>query len=365
MPAVPKQEEPIFRYVRNSLKGWRATVEKTQDKKWAKYVPECDDLLLPSDVHNLLSSPPAVKGLKAITAARDGSTLSSSQFFAARDLILASLCLQNGLRPSPMNNANLADYEGARREETSGKLVMLIAKHKRTQQGPAMLCMGNNLQWWLRTYVDHIRPNFAQPQEDALFVTSSGEAFPEATIGKRITAFYKKAGIRTDIRVSSTKIRKMISSEVHSNEPDVAGALRKLMAHSRKTAETSYVQSSLTTTAASAHAIVHRNINPKSPAKIEKKVKEVYPQSPTGSVSSICSWALNMEEKNTIDLLFSEETSSNTAITLPCIRRRMTESLTLQPLTTNPKMVKRVLDRVRYLQPKAPWELWRKSSCPR
>ena len=288
MPAVPKQEEPIFRYVRNSLKGWRATVEKTQDKKWAKYVPECDDLLLPSDVHNLLSSPPAVKGLKAITAARDGSTLSSLQFFTARDLILASLCLQNGLRPSPMNNANLADYEGARREETSRKLVMLIAKHKRAQQGPAMLCMGNNLQCWLRTYVDHIRPNFAQPQEDALFVTSSGEAFPEATIGKRITAFYKKAGIRTDIRVSSTKIRKMISSEVHSNEPDVAGALRKLMAHSRKTAETSYVQSSLTTTVASAHAIVHRNINPKSPAKIEKKV-EVYPQSLTGSVSSICS----------------------------------------------------------------------------
>ena len=218
MPAVPKQEEPIFRYVRNSLKGWRATGEKTQDKKWAKYIRECDDLLLPSNVHNLLSSPPAVKGLKAITAARDGSTLSSSQFFAARDLILASLCLQNGSRPGPMNNANLADYEGARREESSGKLVMLIAKHKCAQQGPAMLCTGNNLQCWLRTYVDHIRPNFAQPQEDALFVTSSGEAFPEATIGKRITAFYKKAGIHIDICVSSTKIRKMISSEVHSNE---------------------------------------------------------------------------------------------------------------------------------------------------
>ena len=73
---------------------------------------------------------------------------------------------------------------------------MLVAKHKRAQQGPTMLCMDDRLQDWLATYVNVIRPQFAQPQENALFIKTSGEAFPEATIRKRITAFYKKAGIR-------------------------------------------------------------------------------------------------------------------------------------------------------------------------
>lgn len=141
-----------------------------------------------------MSSPPAVEGLKAINSAKAGVKLTAPCFTAARDLILASLSQQNGSRPGPLNNAKVRDYNAARKEKT-GKLVMLVAKHKRVQQGPAMLCMDDRLQHWLATYVNVIRPQFAQPQENALFVKTSGEAFPEATIRKRIIAFYKKAGI--------------------------------------------------------------------------------------------------------------------------------------------------------------------------
>ena len=68
----------------------------------------------------------------------------------------------------------------------------------------------------------------------------------------------------------------MIATEVHSNEPAAAGAVRKLMAHSQKTTELSYVRSSLTTTVATAHEIVKRSILAKSPAKEEAQPPTEY-----------------------------------------------------------------------------------------
>ena len=111
----------------------------------------------------------------------------------------------------------------------------------------------------MSTYVQKIRPQFAIPEEQALFDKADGKAYPDG-IGKRITAFYQKAEIRPDIRISSTGIRKMRSTQVHSNEPEAAGAVRRLMAHSEKSAQLSYVLASLTKTAAVAHDPVSRNL---------------------------------------------------------------------------------------------------------
>ena len=369
MPTIAQDHETILRYLRNILKGWRSTVEKrTQHQKWEKYIQECDKLLLPEDVRQVMSSSPALEGLKAFTSAKAGVPLTTSAFTAARDLILASLSLQNGSRPGPLNNAKLQNYHQAWKEEKTGKLVMLVARHKRAQQGPAMLCMDDRLQDWLATYVAIIRPQFALPEEDVLFVKTTGEAFPEATIGKRIIAFYKKVGIRKDISVSSTKIRKMIATSVHTNDPDVAAPVRKLMAHSQKTVELSYVRSTLTTTASTAHDIVQRNIQLDSPCKTptttSKQQEAVVTtqhstpdkqtpltvttmQSPSGST---CSRGLTSEEKDDIAVLFADEISRNTTPDLAAVRSKMNCSNALAHLLPLPKMVKRVADRVRYLQ---------------
>ena len=165
------------------------------------------------------------------------------------------------------------------------------------------------------------------------------------------------------ISVSSTKIRKMIATEVHSNEPAAAGAVRKLMAHSQKTAELSYVR------VQSDHHCGHRPRNReekhpcKSPAKEEAQppteyttpVKEAIQeaaQSPTASMASTISRGLTSEEKDAVDLLFSDEISTKTGVEQRLVRSRLTSNLTLQPLVTSPKMVKRVVDRVRYQQSK-------------
>ena len=156
-------------------------------------------------------------------------------------------------------------------------MVIVIARHKTDQHGPAILCMGTQLSEWMSTYVQKIRPQFAIPEEQALFVKADGKAYPDG-IGKRITAFYQKAEIRPDIQISSTGIRKMRSTQVHSNEPEAAGAVRRLMAHSEKTAQLSYVLASLTKTAAVANDAASRNIlaTPTTSAEDEQSITSHY-----------------------------------------------------------------------------------------
>ena len=218
--------------------------QENVNSTWAKYVEECDRAIIPENVQNILSSKPAIQGMKALTAAKAGKELTPCQFSAAKDLILTAFSIQNGSRPGTVNNATVQNYESARRERQSGKMVILIARHKTAQHGPAMLCMGTQLSEWMSTYVQKIRPQFAIPEEQALFDKADGKAYPDG-IGKRITAFYQKAEIRPDIQISSTGIQKMRSTQVHSNEPEAAGAVRRLMAHSEKNCSTELCASKL------------------------------------------------------------------------------------------------------------------------
>ena len=166
MPVHKKETLDRLKFLKSRLSGWRTSVHKeTQAAKWAKYVEECDSAVVPENVKNILSSKPAIQGMKALTAARAGKDLTPYEFTAAKDLILAAFSIQNGSRPGTVNNATLQNYESARRERQSGKMVILITRHKTAQHGPAMLCMDTQLCEWMSTYVLKIRPQFAIPED--------------------------------------------------------------------------------------------------------------------------------------------------------------------------------------------------------
>ena len=105
-----------LKFLKSRLSGWRTSVHnKTQAEKWAKYVEECDRAIIPENVQNILSSKPAIQGMKALTAAKAGKELTPCQFSAAKDLILTAFSIQNGSRPGTVNNATVQNYESARR----------------------------------------------------------------------------------------------------------------------------------------------------------------------------------------------------------------------------------------------------------
>ena len=110
--------------------------------------------------------------------ASQGKTLSREEFVAARDLLLFKFTISTRTRPAPLN-ALMKDYETA--QESKGNRIILVPKHKRTKDGPAMLGMDPELQQQMAIYVDKIRPKFAVPGEDKLFVKDDGQGFSEGT----------------------------------------------------------------------------------------------------------------------------------------------------------------------------------------
>lgn len=74
-----------------------------------------------------------------------------------------------------------------------------------------MLGMNQELQRDMAIYVQKIRPHFANPDEDKIFVKDDGYGFKKGTIGRRLTEFFAKTGVTTQ-RVSHTKIRKFIAT---------------------------------------------------------------------------------------------------------------------------------------------------------
>ena len=92
---------------------------------------------------------------KATSVAKDGITLTSSKYIAAQDLILVKITLATGMQPAPLNNAK------PRIEH--GKKVVLVARHKRYKNGPAIVAMNKEIQDLMELWVNKIRHQRALP----------------------------------------------------------------------------------------------------------------------------------------------------------------------------------------------------------
>lgn len=97
-----------------------------------------------------------------------------------------------------------------KRQDQRGKKIILVAKHKRSKDRPAILGMDEELQKLMQIYITKIR--VALPDEDKLFVKEDGHGFPEGTIGKRLSTFWQKSGVRMDKRMSHTDYRKCVAT---------------------------------------------------------------------------------------------------------------------------------------------------------
>ena len=98
-----------------------------------------------------------MEGARIIQEADKGDQLSLRQFTLARDYLLCRLKLATGTRPSAFNNILVSDYETSRVSE--GNRIILMPKHKRTKDGPAMP-FDPQMQAKMAIYIKKIRPPF-------------------------------------------------------------------------------------------------------------------------------------------------------------------------------------------------------------
>ena len=143
----------IFKQVLPEIKGWRSMVDSgTQAEQNQRWLDESEALLTSEEVKAIKASKLYVEGLKAFNQAGQGKLLSQQEFTLARDLLLVQFATDNATRPGPLNNAKLKDYEKA--ETSDGNRIMLVSKHKRAKDGPAIVGMKPNLQELMEIYVE-------------------------------------------------------------------------------------------------------------------------------------------------------------------------------------------------------------------
>ena len=99
--------------------------------------------------------------------------------------------------------------------------------------------------------------------------------FNKGTFGKRVSALFQRAGIRKDICVSATNIRKMHSDEAAGMSPPKKRTINTHMKHTPRTADRHYVMKVNAKRAAKAHKLMTsyiRNTEQSSKSK-EKETK--------------------------------------------------------------------------------------------
>lgn len=161
-------------------------------------------------VADIDSTEPATRALGLLKEAPKHK-LSPQEFCVVRDYLVASLELQNGQHPGLLETLTMQDYEDRQTDQATGTVTVHAPCYKRSIAGPAPIAMSRSLAKKVSIYVEHVRLIFPSP-DDRLFLTDSGKAFSDGTIGHRVAEFWHKTGKRSDIRMTSTRLRKMAAT---------------------------------------------------------------------------------------------------------------------------------------------------------
>ena len=308
---------------------------------------EEENALPVSVIQEMMDTKPAMEAIRSLTLSYH-QTPNEKMFISIRDFILGRLEIENCQRPGALETATLTEFQRAKRVD--GKFVMKVARHKTAKAGPAPITMSDNTYTNVKAYVEHIRVNFATQDQEALFVTRDGEAFPSSTLGKRIKKWWKKA---TGRDVTSTQLRKVGSTETMEEDLETQLGVQALMTHRRATTEDHYQILKKTKQAVKGHTALAKKLGLKeSVATVFPEDSEEETKQSAEKLLSPSKSGLTKDQLTDIDLLFAEQITTNAALTMRDVRNGISESCNLVSDVQDSAMVQKVYNRVKYLQKK-------------
>lgn len=356
--------------LRERLPDYRATVHRrTAHQVTTRKVDEAISRILPADLRQVEASEQAQTAIKLLGLAQEGkTTFTQSEFSAIRDYLLVTTLYENASRPGPLENCLIARFNQATYSESTACYTILVDKHKTTRhQGPAELTVTSRLYSYLQIYVLKVRPHFATQGEDALFIKVDGLAFRPGTLGKRVSQYFLQAGIRKDVRVTATNIRKMVSDKAYEMSPAKKRLIHHHMKHQERTADANYVIKINADRASRAHALVSGIIQESGdpPAKqhalsSNSSSNDTNDDVPLGDAFNNPKPALPStsqrgtpvslldEHKSVLLTAFQQEIAAGKLLTTQEIRSRMRTNHVLRVYVVQPDFVKRAADFVRY-----------------
>ena len=211
-----------------------------------RLLDECDMPLTIEDVEKFHASKPVVSARKTCQKLSDDMPLTKDEICKACDLLIWLFTVKTGTRPGALENTQLQHYNTMRRDPVNVDPVMLIPEHERAVDGPAMLAADKELEDLLSVYVGKILPQFPAPRDEYLFLQRDGKRFTNGTINRRIPEMWLRSGVRSDLGVTATNVRKFIVTVLQEHkaageEFDERG-MQITMCHSQKTAMFSYLR---------------------------------------------------------------------------------------------------------------------------
>lgn len=354
-PSIDERSLRLANNVLNRLPDWRTAISrKFSHKKWEKVLEVSRRLPPASTINDLMSTEPAKEAITILNKSSTGHLVSSREFITVRDFLIVRLELENAQRPGPMETATVPNFREAERSD-DGSYTMYCPKHKRSIDGPARICMDAETHANMCTYVEHVRGVCADDSEDALFLTVEGKPFDQSNIGKRVTAFWFKA---KQIKLSSTDVRKIASSATYGMDVVEKRAIHEHMAHKEETADHYYNIGHITKKSARGHQLLKKTLGldtsvaTKSNTKSANATKLDDENHEEELEPIIHEEGLSSSQVEVIEMLFSSQIISQAQITFDIVRETMAEHIDLSKFASDPKMVKKVYDKVCYLRRK-------------
>ena len=351
-PTIEDSQLQALNNVSSRFRAMSSSIDKIYKyEKWEKQLEDEEAAVDPIVAQEIMDTEPARDAIKNLQLSFSDDKPTEAMFLSIRDFLIARMALENCQRPGLLENATLTDLR--RIKKVDNQYVMCISRHKTSQSGPAPITISENLMTNLEAYIKNVRPEFANEDEDHIFVTREGVAFNAGTIGRRITSWWQKA---TGQNISATQVRKMGSTETMDLPVEEQVCVQAVMTHRRTTAEAYYQINKKTVQAVRGAEALKKKLKTgdsvatlppgKSDAQAVSTSKDIH--SPVSSQESFTEIQLT-----DIDLLFSDILHTNAALTYNIVRSRMSESINLVEHVKNTKMVQKVYNRIKYLQGKS------------
>ena len=91
-------------------------------------------------------------------------------------------------------------FEKAKWDDQKRRKVMLVSSHKREEDGPAPIPLTAENEFQIKTFIDKLRPLVGDDsgKDSKILFKADGAPFHKGTIGRRVTSFVIKSGIRPD-----------------------------------------------------------------------------------------------------------------------------------------------------------------------
>ena len=354
-PSIDERSLRLANNVLNRLPDWRTAISrKFSHKKWERVLEVSRRLPPASTINDLMSIEPGKEAITILNKSSTGHFVSSREFIIVRDFLIVRLELENAQRPGPMETATVTNFREAERSD-DGSYTMYCPKHKRSIDGPARICMDAETHANMCTYVEHVRGVCADDSEDALFLTVEGKPFDQSNIGKRVTAFWFKA---KQIKLSSTDVRKIASSATYDMDVVEKRAIHEHMAHKEQTADHYYNIGHITKKSARGHQLLKKSLGLDTSVATQSNTKsadstkldDIPPEEESDPIAH--DEGLSSSQVEVIEMLFSSQIVSQAQITFDIVRNTMAEHTDLSKFASDPKMVKKVYDKVCYLRRK-------------